>query len=55
MPGLHAGIRCMAVAWLVNTACIMCQSTKTKRGQRGEEVEMASKEVIFSTFLRTKD
>lgn len=40
-PGLQASIGCTAVAWLVNIACIMCQSTETKRLQREEEVEMA--------------
>lgn len=38
-PGLHAGIRCMAITSLVNITCIMSQSTKTKRGQREEEVK----------------
>lgn len=53
-PGLHAGIRCMAVASLVNIVCIMCQSTKRKRGQREEEVEMASRTLYFLFYSRTK-
>lgn len=32
-PGLHAGIRCMAVASLVNIACIMCQAQRQREGR----------------------
>lgn len=42
-PGLHAAIM-HAVASLVNIACIMCQ---TKRGQRENRVETASRKSSF--------
>lgn len=47
-PGLHAGIRCMAVASLVNNACIMCQRHSRGRG-RGARNDI--KEVIFSSII----